>query len=784
MGTIRRNRHCGNILDRSLRIERKTALLTAVSTIALLGVTSAEAQNAGPGPFAPPVAAAAPEQITVTATLRAEPVINVPESIGVISGVELQERQIRDFNDVAQTTPSLAVTVPNRAGQATYSIRGISSSSSPGAQGQATIGVYMDDVSVTGFTGPGGSGTVMPAFFDVSRIEVLRGPQGTLYGAGSMGGTIRVVTNLPNLNAYEEEAQGQLSYTENGGLNSLAEGVISAPIVDNTLAGRFGVHYEHLSGYIDRTNPLTGQVTKDFNDEDLIAAKGSLLYQSGDHTFTLVPAIWYQSDWSAGPPFGSKVATPYLATWYVSQPLSDKLIIPSVTATKELPNFAITSITSYFNRDLSAYRDFTIGGLGNLFLGVISPVQQLSTTEVHRYSEELRFVSPGIGEGRNYSWLLGAYVSRDIVHTTGNFAYQDLPGLTGALIQHYGPNSPFLQTALCCGTNEYSQATRLAVNQYAGFGEFNYAVLPEVVATAGFRYFGATEDYVLNSTGVFNFNGTGALVTSAGTTSSTALTPKFSLKYQPDADLNIYATATEGFRLGGVNQIIPAAACAADLKPLGLTNAPATYGPDKVWSYELGAKAAVGEVSVDGAVYEIDWSQTQQDVNLPSCSYDFIANVGTSRIRGADFEATAQILTDVTLNAAVGYTDNHITKAAPGTGTHVGDRLIGIPTWTANAGFTYELPVYGNLSPFLNFEGRYVGDSVGSFNPAQIGYLRPDYFTADGTVGVHITGIATVSIFGRNLFNNDKVIFQATSSPRPVLALRPRTIGINLTSAF
>jgi outer membrane receptor protein involved in Fe transport len=723
-------------------------------------------------------------EVVVTATKREEKLSDLPFSVSAISGVQLEEQQIATLDDVARAVPSLAITKQDRPGMETYAIRGISSSGTFGSLGQQPIGVYVDEVSMTMPSLGGILGTAAPSFFDASQVEVLRGPQGTLYGAGSMGGTIRVVSNQPKLDRFEGSASAMTSFTENGGMNYQADTIGNMPLGDAS-AARVGVQYTHNGGYIDRIDGLTGARDSNYDDDSTWTLKGAIRFEAQNGTLDVTPAIFYQNVDSNGSPYFDP-NTPFVATRYVPDPFRDKLFSASLTINKDFEFAKLTSATSYWDRNSELYFDWSTSALGVGFFGLTDPpvpVQQIQTTKLDQIGEELRLASPAISAESNFSYLVGLYFAKSDVHAPTIFTLQeDLASVRNRLIQMYGDPAFVDSVFLWGGTNLDTASSYLQTKQYSAFGEVNYSPAHRLILTLGFRYFYADQDSQNYQSGTLTYSPT-PLVYNAKT-SNDAFTPKVAIRYELTPTTSVYANAVEGFRLGGVNQPVPTDACGSDLAALGLKQAPSTYTPDTVWNYELGIKGSeFDRLHFDVSAYQINWSKIQQEVVLPSCGFDFVANAGEARVRGFEADVSLKLPHDLTLRGTGGVTHAEIVEAVPGTGFSKGDWLLGVPRWTWTLGAQYRHAIAATSSLFANIDGRYVGPSRGATEPGPA-YNFPQYFTLDGKVGVDF-GNWSISLLGSNLLNEDKITQVLTLNPTNMaLSIRPRTLGLSAAVKF
>jgi outer membrane receptor protein involved in Fe transport len=347
----------------------------------------------------------------------------------------------------------------------------------------------------------------------------------------------------------------------------------------------------------------------------------------------------------------------------------------------------------------------------------------------------------------------------------------------------------------------FQGATRTIDEQYAAFADLTYAITPRLKATAGVRISRSSVDFDRLTQGPLN----GGVQSIEGKQSDTPITPKFGLSYEFDQGTLLYATAQRGFRPGDVNPPVPADRCAADLAAFGGT-VPENFDSDALWSYEVGAKANLFQrkLAVNLAVYQIDWTDIQQEIALPNCGFAFSDNLGTARSRGFEFEAQARPFEWLTLGARIGYVDAQLTSDIlappnPNTGEQgvvsiSGDPLVGIPDWTAALNGEFAFPISDSLDFYLRADYQYIGSSVRTQPAGRIGH-NPLVFEADSYDRASLrAGVTTdsgweMALFVDNLTNNQPVLL-STNGLSPITGtlrqstLRPRTIGFNVARQF
>jgi iron complex outermembrane receptor protein len=661
-----------------------------------------------------------------------------------------------------------------------------------------------------------GVGATEPKFFDIDHVEVLRGPQGTLYGASSMGGTIRFISNQPDLNKFGGTALSELSSTEHGSLNYVEQGVLNVPLVPGVLAARIGADYTQDSGFINAGNPYdVGQVTyKGLNDDRATTIRASLKFQAPGSDLTIVPALLLQRE-TIGSQTQYYTATSLEDPVFITPRSSDNLLIPSLTVEKNILGATLTSASSYFERNTQQASDATLNGIVPLEANptVFWPSIFIQPNFIRQYSEELRLSSKSMKDsGLPFSWVGGVYLSKQTdnyyaeeysLGNTNGF-YQALTnagdGDLASQLATY-PAMSYSGGSYGAGIDQFSQYTQYAQYQSSVFGEFTYSPVTHLNLIVGLRELVAHESATEYVGGYYQwFGDNGGTAVSPGSAKSHTLTPKFALRYDVSDNSSVYANAVEGFRLGGVNGPVPqSSGCAYSLNQIGLTSAPLSYAPDTLWSYELGTKTTAldNRVSVDASGFYILWKNVQQSITLPGtvadpCESAFTGNAGTAVSKGIDIDIRGKATDHLTLSVSGNVTHSVITTPAPFTGTVDGSHLLGVPGWTADVGADWAGPLTDVIQGFANIDMHWLGRSYGVFDPTSPAYDYPSYGLLNATAGVAL-GEWRLSMFAKNLLNEQKDIQPSAQEPYALpsgaplylgIPLRPRTIGLSVSTKF
>ncbi len=758
---------------------------------------------------AEPAATTAPDEaglqeITVTAEKFNSTIQNTPISMSALSGDQLQAEGITSVEDVAREIPGLSMRSAG-PGLTEYEARGLASNG--GAS--PTVGFYLDEVPLSPpALAQVGKVVIDPDIYDVSRIEVLRGPQGTLYGSGSMGGTIKVVTNEPKLGVTEGSFQGTLSDTEGGSGNGGGNLMLNLPVGDS-VAVRLVASDNYRSGWLDRVvvspfpadngytrgnvlaGPITGVATN-VNTADVYGGRASLLFKPNDD-FSLIGTFLYQRMVMGGyddfdsPPGANAPYVGHYEAYNIPEPIGDTVHIYSLTAAYNFGFADLTSATAYWNRLEHQTQDASESA--SIANGVF-PYQSLPYSEVDyskQFSEELRLTSRG---DDRLHWVAGAFAS-------------DL----NSLWQEYGAN-PFFAAAGNPTGIIYTSNNPYKIEQLALFVDGSYKITDQWKFETGLRWYRYQSTQFEQEWG---YDATTPVPVAATRTKAadSGFNPRFDLSYAPNGDLTLYASISKGFRPGGANQIVPPPGpplnCAAGAGP--------SFAPDSVWDYEVGEKAKLfdNRLSVNGDVYYIDWRDVQQTLLL-ACGYEYEGNAGNGRSFGPELEINAKLSDNwlVSLNGA--YTDSRLTHPnaafltflttdaqVPGGGfyckTNQQGQIIGnctapilnVPKETASVALVYSTKI-------LNYDLKArVSDNYTGPTPDEafaFGFILPSYSIANARIGLS-TDRWEANVFVNNFTNKvAEMTANNTSFQFNIAALiryttnQPRTFGTQVNYKF
>ncbi|MCE3263921.1 MAG: TonB-dependent receptor [Pseudoduganella sp.] len=745
------------------------------------------------------------EVVTVTAQKRKEDPNKVAMSISAISGGALQAQQVDDFTDLTRAVPNISFTAATGNGGAgpgtsNIEIRGISS-----AAGQATVGIYLGDVSLTVgnlYT----MGTVEPKFFDIDRVEVLRGPQATLYGASSMGGTIKFVPNEPDLKEREVTAYAEAASTRGGSPSFSTHVVGNFPLVADQLALRIGVQAQRAGGFIDQVDGdgkvLASDINK-INDQEVRVA----LKWTPQRDLTITPSLYYQRVDAKDIAAFSLDRPPYQAQKQVREPSIDRLLTPNLAVNWDLGGADLTSSTSYFERKFdrqqngSAYNSYSLSTFltstedgGKAPPELIEAIAGLPSTvylnnAVRQVSQEFRLASKPYDAARSpWTWLAGTYFSNQHTNLNEN---DPIHGVTDTFKRFgFSIDDPELLPDAYPGAfpndNSFAGEFHYREKQASLFGEVNYYFTPALHATVGARYLKGKSHLAQRNSNYL----AGAGNNSSTELSSHAFTPKYAVTWEATPDHTLYTSVAKGFRLGGSNVFVPPTTCGPDLEENGLTEGPATYAPDSLWSYEVGSKSRFlnGRVAVNADVFYVKWKNIQQGVYLPTCAYTYNANAGNATSKGFEFDIKAKPMAGLTLSAAGGYVKAELSNddgSANGVvGAMRGAQVQGVPKYNGSVTAQYNFSTAGGRSAFVMGGVQWVGPSKGSLNPESTDYDRPAYHTANLSAGITFDRYQ-LTAFVKNAFDEDKVIqHPQVASIVQGYRLAPRSIGMSIAAQF
>jgi iron complex outermembrane recepter protein len=745
-------------LQQGVSGHRMKATLTFIGALVLLGAGESVAADVD-----------TLQEVIVTAQRRSERLQDVPAAVTAISGESLDDLHLQGNADLAQRVPSLSLQVLG-PGESTLAVRGLGTS-----YGLApTVSFYLNetplDVRTDGYTGAPDID-----FFDVERVEVLRGPQGTLYGASSLGGAVRVLTAQPSFDRLGVNAEIGGSATEGGGNGYLAKGAVNLPLSPEFALRVVGT-YEHVPGYVDRVvpgdfneaHPTQNKVAdRQINDADLKGGRIIGTWRAAE-SLTITPSVIFSEVTAGGNSQYFTNLPQFTTAGYYSSPQNARVAVGNLAVNYEMGFATLLSSTSYLSDDVDTWNDFTLF-FANIapFFGLPYPPNTPGTDHLTSnnsgFVQEFRLTSPS---DQRLRWVAGAYFSHFRQHTDETSESTDFAAAIGQT------DSSII----------YSFDQDVIDQQAAIFADFTYKILPKLEFTVGDRYYELRNSLENLQSGAIAAPSQPLVHAKASGNS-----PRFVLSYHPATDATLYATASRGYRPGGPNVGLPSnIGCT-----LGNAYSP-LYQPDSVWNYELGAKTVFWDrkFTVNIAAYRIDWNNVQQSVADPGCGSLFIANVGTARSKGVEAEVNFRPFDFLLLSFSGSYTDATFQSiAAPfqgATAVNAGDSVPDVPKQKAavSAEYTHSFGVY---SGFLRADWTHQGSVPTGFTYSD---TRPAYNELDAAIGIRFEHYE-VSLYGHNLTDSNGIIsiqqgavYSYGNVFRTQVSIPPRTVGVNVMLRF
>jgi len=709
------------------------------------------------------------EEIVVTATKRSQSIQDVPFSINAQTQRDIERAGATNIEEISRNIAGLSIQNLG-PGQSQVSIRGVSAGQivrdQPGVKEQ--VGIYVDEsvISLSLFTPD-------LDFYDLNRVETLRGPQGTLFGSGSIGGTIRYITNQPDLENNEGGFELNLNSITDGEAGGHAKGFINVPFADGKAAFRGTVYHTEYAGFIDALGPAGGE---DVNSGSRTGGRFAVTYQASDN-FTITPRLIIQNietdgnnrsevfnflGAAQGVQFGEREQ--FLLR---REAFEDDTVIADLTATLSLNSVDITSITSFTDREILVSRDASAlthsvsedFGLDPAVNAIASNL--LDTTELTQFTQEYRISSNGEGP---LNWVAGVFYSdteRDYAQrlpTPGFDAFFDISGfatsngLTSAGVANGFPlNSPF------------NADIPFDLEQISVFGEVSYDVNERTQLTVGGRFYDYEETRTISQGGIFGSGASGI----EDETSSDGFSPRVLLSYDLNDNITYNAQVSEGFRLGGVNDPLNVNLCNDSDRLIfgGFQD----FDDESLTNYEVGVKGNYGFLSFNAAAYYSDISDLQVTLDAGTCSSRVSFNVDEAHTSGVEFELKAKPNENWDFSLAARDSGELYFSSSL---QHVGDRI----TQPSD-----QVPGAGVFRPGLAF-GQLTGNEV-----VTVDLELPSYEVVNFNVGFDAEDWSVV-LYVANAFDENALLsFDRERGGRARTAFRtnqPRTLGVTYRRAF
>ncbi len=690
------------------------------------------------------------EEITVTASKREQTLLNVPFSVAAPTEEKLRARGVDDIEGVAANVGGF--TVQNLGpGQSQVAMRGVSAGQivrdQPGVKEQ--VGVYLDEsvLSLSLFTPD-------LDLFDTNRVEVLRGPQGTLFGSGSLSGTVRYITNQPELNVTKAFAElGASGLSGGGGAGNVKFG-FNMPVGDKA-ALRVASYFDRIAGFMDAVQPNLS-VDDDVNDGFRGGLRAAVKF-TPSAKLSVTPRLVYQrvdmGGWNRFDAFNI-LANPFTTTrpavtlgereqfTQLEEDFTDDFVLTDVNINYEYQDLLFTSVTSYTYRDVLVVRDATAltASITGGTIGLPAPAYSLNAplndaTTAKVWTQEVR-----VAGGRNeYPWVVGAFFSHTNRHYGQNLPVAGFEDISG--VPTRGLRAP--KDTLFFSDLQYK------FNQFALFGEVTVSPTEKLSLTGGLRYYHFSENKEQVFDGIFANDDTGTLLVSQpGSTDANGAVPRFIASYKLSDRTNLNAQISRGFRLGGINDPLNVPLCTPqDLVTFGGRE---TWGDEKVWNYEVGVKSRVlnGIGALSAAAFYMDIHDLQATVTAGSCSSRVVFNVPRARSQGfeVDFEAAPNRHVDFAISAS--FSDSEMRSTLTSTdasgnvsvvsGIEEGRRLPTVPRFQLASAATYQWEVKPGALAYVTGTYQHIGSRFTQVGDEDLGTLNLLSFGAN-TIGGPLT---------------------------------------------
>jgi iron complex outermembrane recepter protein len=755
------------------------------------------------------------DEVVVTAEKREESLQKVPLSVTALSGENLENLGAYDLNDYFKFVPGLnyAPAASGDRGGQNIVIRGVSNTRLTGVDASAsaaTTSFYLNEIPVT---------LIDPELFDISRVEVLKGPQGTLFGAASMGGTIRIIMNEPQSHSYEGRAELQVLGRE-GGLGERLQAMLNMPLVEGVLAARLVAYERYEDGFIDVIRPplsdttqklapsipgynvlnaqASGTLLRNTNTTQTEGARLALMFTPND-ALKLEPTFVYQKIQKGdADTFDANLNDGFVKKRFVPEPQAQSFNLSSLEGSYDFGPAKLVSATGYFQRNYLETADETLGTFvqfggtgvtnscpqGNCIAGSGALGTYIHTNS---FTQELRVQSTGHSQSEllnRFDWVLGVYYSRE--RRDGEQLWF-IPGF----------NDDALKPVPAIGdTTIFASNWKALDTNKSEFIDVGLHITSRLKVTAGVRHYDEAEQIARNLIGPLQ--GAAYATTNDPTFAGSQAkgnTPRYTGSYQITDDILAYVSAAKGFRAGGGIVPVTEPACAPVIEQEHLQAFTSSFGPDKLWNYEVGLKTAWDDrrITVNAAGYDIKWSQLQQGISLAqffnsACTRSLTANVGNAEIKGGELEIRALAVPNLLLEGTVAYTDAKITGVDPAARVgHLGAPLQNVPKWTATATAEYHFPnLVLESSGYVRADYAYRSDMTTTVGiPANPLLMLPSYSNVNFRFGIDHDRL-NAEIYMENAFNSVQLISATPGIAGAVsqVANYPRTVGLRMGYQF
>jgi outer membrane receptor protein involved in Fe transport len=704
------------------------------------------------------------DEVVVTAQKRSQSVVDVPLSISVLGGDDLERTQALNFQDYTKLVPGLQFSQAT-PGFGRLVLRGINTDGVA-----ATVGVYVDETTFGSSTGLANGAVIAGDFdtFDVARVEVLRGPQGTLYGASSLSGVLKYVTNEPQSDSFEGRVRGSFETVDDGDTSYSGAAMVNMPVSDS-VAIRASGFYRELGGFIDSIGTGGSDAAEDINGSTVSGGRVSMLFEPSE-AFSLRLSAYIQdieSDASSvvdsDSMTGEALYGGLTQSQFVPETADVSYRVYNATAVWDLGFADLTSATSHgtLNQDFRVNFTTLLSPTLEAIFGIPNESYNQQTTRIERFTQELRLSSH---ENERFDWLIGAY-------------YNDENGLIDQDVHSVEPGTlTDIELPVVLGVATIDSNYK----EYAAFANGTIKFTPSFDLTLGGRYSQNDQDVVQDGDGLL-FGGAAVI---PGDSSEDVFTYSVAPKFKFNDRMALYARVAKGFRPGGPNVIAPG----------GPAGTPTSYGSDSTISYELGLKGEneARTFAFDAAAFHIDWKDIQLLARVNGIGIN--TNAGGAESDGVEVTLMFLPVERLKLSLTGAYTEAKLTEDTDQVlvGGRDGDRLPYTPKTSYSVSADYDWPLAGDRSAYVGVSFSHLSEVPASFDAEFVAendrqrYL-PSYDTLDARAGWDF-GTVSLELFGRNLTDDEGMTSDATgNTPLGAIAtgvIRPRSFGVTVTAEF
>lgn len=698
------------------------------------------------------------ESVVITATRRREPAREVPMQVNTLATEELERAGAKTLHDYLSGEAGVDVKSSGGTGLGSVSMRGVTT----GGQTSATVGIYVDELAV-GSSSAYANGALLAldlGLLDLNRIEVLRGPQGTLYGAGAMGGVLKYVTNEPDASLFSGKVSAGLASTRAGRNGNVVNAVVNVPVAADVAAVRVSAFHENVGGYVDAVGPAAGQ---DINRGDTTGVRASVLATPADKLKLRLTATGQdiKRDGRDVIDYGLRTGQPVEGDLkrrlWLREHYTNKVELYSAEIEYDFGWARLDAATGRQTVRLDGAQDAsgTYVPLLNRFGVPVVTVGGQARTDITRTTQEFRLTSRA---DQRLEWLAGLYYD----HETGGNTQHFVGTLVGGAV------FPGLFDASLPSTYK----------EYAGYGDLTWKFEGGLAVTGGLRVARNDQTFTQDSAGLL----LGGRQSIRGESSDTSTTYLLTARHALTPKSAVYGRVASGYRPGGPN---------AAMNDIGTGRplAPPTFEPDTLVSYEVGYKADLldNALSMQAAAYDIEWKDVQQYQTVNGISV--IVNAGKARVRGLEFSTTYRATRQLHFNANLAAVDAKLTADAAGLGAKSGARLPNSARFSGAVGVQVLFDL-GEYPAHVGLVERYVGERNAGFDgsPSQPNYALPAYAVTDLQAGLEFKHL-NLALYARNLFDKRAQTSASTAAaalgqPVQVVVEQPRTVGVNLTVPF